>query len=77
MSRIFMFVTIPNGKFTHFLIFNTQRSFGSVQGSVFFLEVRRFEVWFQRMNLGSEGSRFGFLKVSEVLGSVFAGSFQV
>ena len=29
------------------------------------------------MNLGSEGSRFGFLKVQEVRGLVFSGSFQV
>ena len=60
-----------------FLIFYKVRTFGSVRGSVFFLEVRRFEVWFQRMNLGSEDSRFGFLKVHEVRGSVFSGLFQV
>ena len=42
-----------------------------------FWEVWRFEVQFQRMNLGSEGSRFGFLKVRDVPGLVFSGSFQV
>ena len=31
-----------------------------------FWEVWRFEVWYQRMNLGSEGLRFSFLKVREV-----------
>ena len=34
--RIFRFVPIPNGKFTHFLIFYEVRTFGSVRGSVFF-----------------------------------------
>ena len=38
----------------------------------FFWEVGRFEVHFQRTNLGLEGSRFGFLKVWEVRGSVFS-----
>ena len=42
-----------------------------------FWEVRRFEVQFQRMNLGSEGSRFNFLKVWEVRDSVFSCLFQV
>ena len=36
-----------------------------------------FVVQFQMMNLGSEGLKFGFLKVQEVRGSVFSGSFQV
>ena len=44
---------------------------------VVFWEVWRFEVQFQRMNLGSEGLRFSFLKVGEVRGLVFSGSFQV
>ena len=39
--RIFRFVPIPNGKFTHFLIFYEVRTFGLVQGLVFF---ERFEV---------------------------------
>ena len=30
-----------------------------------FWEVQRFEVQFQRMNLGSEGLRFSFLKVQK------------
>ena len=44
--RIFRFVPIPNGKFTHFLIFYEVRTFGSVRGSVLF---GRFG-----------GSKFGF-----------------
>ena len=60
---IFRFVPIPNGKFTHFLIFYEVRTFGLVQASVFF---GRFEVWFQMTNLGLEGLRFSFLKVQEV-----------
>ena len=32
---ILRFVSIPNGKFTHFLIFYAVRTFGSIQGSVF------------------------------------------
>ena len=60
---IFKFVPISNGKFAHFLIFYVVRTFGSVQGSVFF---GRFEAWFERTNLGSGGSRFSFLKVWEV-----------
>ena len=71
---ILRFVPISNGKFTYFLIFYAVRTFGLVRGLVFF---GRFEVQFQRMNLGSEGSRFSFLKVWEVRGSVFSGSFQV
>ena len=42
----FRFVPIPNGKFTHVLIFYAVRTFGSVRGSVFF---GRFG-----------GSKFGF-----------------
>ena len=34
--RIFKFVPIPNGKFTHFLIFYEVKTFGLAQGSVFF-----------------------------------------
>ena len=48
-------------------IFDIQRS--KVQSSVQF--VGRFEVKFQRTNLGSKGSNFGFLKVQKVQGSVF------
>ena len=69
---IFRFVPIPNGKFYNFLIFYEVRTFGLVWGSVFF---GRFKVQFQWMNLGLEGSRFGFLEVQEVQGSVFSGSF--
>ena len=72
--RIFRFVPISNGKFTHFLIFYAVRTFGLVRGLVFF---GRFEVQFQRMNLGLEGSQFGFLKVQEVRGSIFSGLLQV
>ena len=36
-----------------------------------FWEVRSFEVRFQRTNLGSDVSRFSFLKVREVRGSVY------
>ena len=72
---IFRFIPIPNGKFTHILIFYDEvRTFDSVLGSVFF---GRFEFQFQRTNLGSEGSRFNFLKVQEVRGLVFSGSFHV
>ena len=42
-----------------------------------FWEVWRFEVQFQKTNLCSEGSRFSFIKVLEVRGSVFSGSFHV
>ena len=71
------FVPIPNGKFTHFLIFYEVRTFGSVQGSIFFWNDQSFKVQFQSTNPGSEDSRFSFLKVQEVRGSVFSGSFQV
>ena len=70
--RIFRFAPIPNEKFAHFLMFYVVRTFGSVPGSVFFV---RFEVWFERTNLGLEGSRFRFLKDREVRGSVFSGLF--
>ena len=33
---IFRFIPIPNEKFTHFLIFYEVKTFGSVQGLVFF-----------------------------------------
>ena len=49
--------------------------FGSRFG--LFWEAQRFKVQFQKMNLGSEGSKFSSLKVREVRGSVFSGSFQV
>ena len=75
--RIFRFIPISNGKFTHFLIFYAVRTFGSVQGFVFFRRVQRFKVQFQGTNLGSEGSRFGFLHLREVQGSVFSDLFQV
>ena len=41
-SRILRFVPIPNGKFTHFLIFYALQTFGLVQGTVILggLEVR-------------------------------------
>ena len=71
--RIFMFVAISNGKFTNFLIFYEVRTFGLAQGLIFF---GRFEVRYQRTNPCSEGLWFGFLKVREVRGSVFSGSFQ-
>ena len=53
------------------------KTLGSVGGSIFFWEVWRFENPFERANFGSEGSRFGFPKVREVLDSVVSGSFQV
>ena len=64
---------IPKGKFAHFF-YSMQSEPFLVQGLVLF---GRFEFRFQRTNLGSEGSRFGFLNAREVWGLVFSGSFQV
>ena len=46
------------------------KTFGLVQGLVFF---GRFQVRFE----SSEGSRYDFLKIREVRGSLFSGLFQV
>ena len=74
---IFGFVPISNGKFTYFFIFYVVRTFGSVQGSFFFGRFGCSKFSFRGQTFGLEGSRFGFLKVREVRGSVFSGSFQV
>ena len=62
-----------NDKITHFFIFYEVKTFGSVQVSVFFgrFQVRRFKVRFlgSGTNLGSEGSRFGFIEIRKVRGS--------
>ena len=48
---IFRFIPIPNGKFTHFLIF-----YALVQFKV----LRRSDIQFQSTNLSSDGLRFDF-----------------
>ena len=74
---IFRFIQISNGKFTHFLIFYAVRTIGSVQGLVFFKRFGGSKFSFRGRTLGAKGSSFGFLKVCEVRGSIFSGSFQV